>query len=193
MSRYDLLVFLHIAATIVWIGAGFLIALLVFGAERAGDRVKQAGHHRDVGWLAPRLFIPASMATLVFGILLVLDGPRSFGDPWILVGLTGWAVSFLLGFFYFKPEGERIGALVEQHGPDHPEVERRLHRLNIVDRIQLTILFLVVADMVIKPTGDDAGVLIAGAAILAAVAVLGAASIRRRGAGGAASDPAHAR
>ena len=192
VNRYDLLVFLHIAATIVWIGAGFLIAVLVFGAERAGDRVKEAGHHRDVGWLAPRLFIPASMATLVFGILLVLDGPVTFGDPWIVIGLTGWAVSFLLGFFYFKPEGERIGALVEERGPGDPEAERRLHRLNIVDRIQLTILFLVVANMVIKPSGDDAGVLVAGAAILLAVLVLGAASIRRRSAGEAASSPAHA-
>ena len=180
MNRYELLVFVHIAATIVWIGAGFLIAVLVFGAERAGDRIKAAGHHRDVGWLAPRLFIPASLVTLVFGILLVLDGPASFGDVWIVIALTGWAASFLLGFFYFKPEGERIGALVEQHGPALPEIERRLHRLNVVDRVQLVILFLVVANMVVKPTGDDAGVLAAGAATLVMAAVLGAVSVRRR-------------
>src|SRR5688500_4694128 len=99
MTRYELLVFLHVAAVIIWIGAGFLIALLVFGAERAGDRIREAGYHRDVGWLAPRLFIPASMATLVFGILVVADGPWSFGDLWIVIGLVGWAVSFGLGFF----------------------------------------------------------------------------------------------
>lgn len=193
MTRYELLVFLHVAATIVWIGAGFLIAVLVFGAERAGDRMKEAGHHRDVGWLAPRVFIPSSLATLVFGILLVIDGPWSFGDLWIVVGLVGWAASFLLGFFYFKPEGERIGALVEQHGPAYPEVNRRLHRLNIVDRVQLVILFLVVANMVIKPTGDDAEVVIATAAILATAAALGAASIRRRTEAKAAAEAAQAR
>ena len=97
-----------------------------------------------------------------------------------MVGLAGWAASFLLGFFYFKPEGERIGALVGQHGPAYPEVERRLHRLNIVDRIQLVILFVVVPDMTIKPTGGDVGVLIAGAAIVVTAVILGAASIRRR-------------
>lgn len=179
MTRYELLVFLHVSAAIVWVGAGFLIAVLVFGAERAGDRLKEAGHHRDVGWLAPRLFIPASLATLLLGIAVVADGPWGFGDLWIVVGLAGWAVSFLLGFFYFKPEGERIGALVEQHGPGHPEVDRRIHRLNVVDRLQLGILFVVVADMAIKPTGDDAGVLVTGAAILALAAILGAASVRR--------------
>ena len=180
MTRYEILVFLHVAAAIIWLGAGFLMTVLVLGAVRAGDRAKEAGYHRDAGWLAPRVFIPASMATLVLGILLAIDGPWGFGTLWIVIALAGWAASFGLGFFYFKPEGERIGALVEEHGPLHPEVDRRLHRLNVVDRVQLVILFLVVGDMVIKPTGDDAGTLIAGAAILAAAVVLGAAAIRRR-------------
>jgi uncharacterized membrane protein len=154
MTRYELLIFLHIAASVVWLGAGFLMAVLVLGAGRAGDRVKEAGHHRDVGWLAPRVFIPASMSVLVLGILLVIDGPWTFGELWIVIALAGWAASFLLGFLYFKPEGERIGALVEEHGPSHPEVGRRIHRLNVVDRMQLVILFLIVGDMVAKPTGD---------------------------------------
>lgn len=183
MTRYELLLFLHVAAVIVWLGAGFVVAVLVLGAERAGDRMKEAGHHRDVGWLAPRLFIPASLASLVFGILVVVDGPWSLGETWIVIGLVGWAASFLLGFFYFRPEAERIGALVAQHGPAHPEVAHRVHRLNIVDRMQLLILFSVVADMVIKPTAEDAAVLIAGAAIMVTAAILGVVSIRRDQAG----------
>ena len=179
MTRYELLLFLHVVAVIVWLGAGLLIAVLVFGAARSGDRKKEGAHHRDVAWLAPRLFIPSSLATLVLGILLVIDGPWSFDQLWIVIGLAGWLVSFGLGFFYFKPEGERVGGLVEQRGPGDPEVERRLHRLNVVDRIQVLLLFLVVASMVIKPTGDDGAVLAVGAAILAAAAVAGAVSVRR--------------
>ena len=178
MTLYELLVFLHIAAVIVWLGAGFLIGVLVFGAERAGDRAKAAGHHRDVGWLAPRLFIPASLSTLVLGILLVVDGEWGFDQLWVNIGFVGWAVSFVLGFFYFRPEGERIGALVEQHGPSHPEAERRIRRLDAVDRLQLLILFLVVGDMVVKPTGDDTEVLIGGTAILLAGAAVAALSAR---------------
>jgi uncharacterized membrane protein len=179
VTRYELLVFLHLTAAIIWLGAGFLLGLLVLGAERAGDRMKEAGYHRDVGWLAPRLFIPASLSTVIFGVLVVIDGPWSFDQLWIMVGLVGWAISFVLGFFYFKPEGERIGALAAQHGPMHPEVDWRLHRLNIVDRLQLTILFLVVANMVIKPTGDDTGVIIVGIAIIAIAAGLSAMAVRR--------------
>ena len=179
MNLSELLTFLHIAAAIIWLGAGFLLAVLVFAAERAGDRAREGAYHRDVAWLAPRLFIPSSMATLIFGILLVIDGDWGFDQLWITVALAGWAISFSLGFFYFRPEGERIGGLVEEHGPGHPEVAGRLHRLNIVDRMQVTLLFLMVADMVVKPSGDDGGVLVAGAAILAAVVVLGLAGIRR--------------
>ena len=180
MTRYELLTFLHLASVVIWLGAGFLIAVLVFGAERAGDRMREAGYHRDVGWLAPRLFIPASLSSLIFGVLLVIDGPWTFDYLWINIGLVGWLVSFLLGILYFKPEGERIGEIAEREGPASPEIARRLHRLNIVDRLQLLILFSVVADMAIKPTGDDTGVLVAGVAILATAALFGLAMIGRR-------------
>ena len=180
MERYELLVFLHISAAIIWLGAGFLIALLVLGAERAGDRQKEAGHHQDVAWLAPRLFIPASLSTLVTGILVVIDGPWSFDQLWVTVAFVGWAVSFALGFFYFKPEGERIGQIAQERGPADPELASRLHRLNVVDRVQLAILFVVVADMVSKPTGDDSGTLIVGGAILVSAIVLASYVIRRR-------------
>lgn len=179
MSRYELLVFLHIVAVIIWLGAGFLIAVLVFGAARTGDSAKEAGHHQDVGWLAPRLFIPASFATLISGILVVIDGPWTFDQLWVVMGLVGWTVSFGLGFFYFRPEAERIGSFVAQHGPHHAEVGKRIHRLNVVDRLQLLILFLVVATMVLKPTGDDVGVLVGGAVVLATAVAFGVASVGR--------------
>jgi uncharacterized membrane protein len=168
MTRYELLLFLHITAAIIWLGAGFLLAVLILGAERARDPVKEASYQQDVGWLSTRLFIPASLSTLIFGLLLVADGSWSFDQLWVSLGLAGWLASFGMGILYFKPEAERIAQLSERNGPTDPEVTRRIRRLNIADRFQLVILFLVVADMVIKPTGDDTGVLIVGALILAA-------------------------
>jgi uncharacterized membrane protein len=180
MTLYELLLALHIVAAIIWLGAGFLVAVLVFGAERAGDRMKEASHHQDVAWLAPRLFIPASLATLLLGIAVTAEGSWDFDQLWIVLALAGWAVSFGLGFFYFRPEGERIGELVERHGPDYPEVDRRIRRLNVVDRVQVAILFLVVLDMVLKPTGDDPGLLIAGAVLLAIAVLAGVSAVGRR-------------
>ena len=177
MTTYEFLQFLHVASAIIWLGAGFVLTLLIFGAATAGDREKEAGYHHDIEWLAPRLFIPFSLVTLITGLLVTLEGDLPF-DLWLVIGLVGWLVSFGLGFFYFKPEGERIVALVEAEGPASEEADWRLHRLNLVDRVQVLILFVVVADMVIKPTGDDTGVLVAGAAIVAGATALATAMIR---------------
>jgi uncharacterized membrane protein len=175
----QLLTFLHIAAAIIWLGAGFLLMILVLGAVLEGDRQREAGYHRDVGWLAPRLFIPASLSTFVLGVLLVIDGSWTFDQLWITIGMAGWLISFCLGFFYFKPEGQKIAALVAERGPADPEADRRLHRLNIVDRVQLVVLFIVVADMVVQPTGDDVGFLVVCGLVLAAAAAAAYAYVRR--------------
>ena len=179
MSWSEFLLFIHISAAIIWLGAGFLMTLVIFGARSAGDRAKELSEQQGLGWLAPRLFIPASLSTMVFGVLLVIDSEFwSFDQLWITIGLAGWLVSFVLGFFYFRPEGERIGAIVGERGPNAPELDSRLLAVTAVDRVQVTILFLVVADMVLKPTGDDTGVLIVGALIVAAAVVAAALAIR---------------
>lgn len=69
-----------------------------------------------------RLFIPASMSTLIFGVLLVVEGSWDLDTLWVMIGLAGFLVSFLTGLLFFKPEGERIDELVDRHGPAHPEV-----------------------------------------------------------------------
>ena len=47
-----------------------------------------------------------------------------------------------------------------------PNTASKITQLLTLARIDLVVLYLVVADMAIKPTGDDAGVLVAMAAIL---------------------------
>jgi uncharacterized membrane protein len=186
VTYYEFLLLGHIFAAVIWLGAGFLLTLLVLGSERAGDRLRTAGYQRDIGWLAPRLFIPSSFATLVFGVLLVADGFWTVDQLWIVIGLVGWAISFVMGLFYFKPMGAKIAAVVEAQGPESAEASELMRRLDFADHVQLTILFLVLADMVLKPTGDDTGVLIGGAVILAAVIAL-AWTARSRGAHGTAA------
>ena len=74
MSRYEFLLFVHVAAVIVWLGTGTALAFIAIYAERSRDRALGEQLGTLAAWLGPRVFAPASLGTLVAGILLVLDG-----------------------------------------------------------------------------------------------------------------------
>ncbi len=169
MTLYETLLLLHVFAAITWLGAGVVFTVLLTMARRATDAAREASYHADIERLAPVLFIPASLATFIFGLLAAIEGNWDFGQPWIVIGLTGWLLSFGIGILYFKPESEKIAALAEQGEAGMAEAMGRSKRMTAVDNFELTTLFVVAAAMVIKPTGDDPGVLIAFAIILGIV------------------------
>jgi uncharacterized membrane protein len=167
VTRYELLLFLHVSAAIIWIGSGFLLNVLGARADRRGDTEGIRRVADDAGALANVLFIPAALAALIFGILLVVDGPWSFDQLWIVLGLAGFAATFVTGVFVIKPRSERLAALVERDGMS-AEALVGARQLLVIARSDYVVLFLVVADMVLKPTKDDVGTLIVMAAILVA-------------------------
>jgi uncharacterized membrane protein len=179
MTSYEFLFLLHITAVIIWLGAGFTMDLLFLRAERTRNPAELGKTGELQEWLVPRVFIPSGFLTLVLGALLVWDGPWSFGDLWILIGLAGWIASFGVGFLFIRPQGEKMKEIVAHYGPRSVEVQRLARRLGVVSRVQLLALFLVVADMVLKPTSDDPWILVVLAAILVAAAVVGALSLRK--------------
>ncbi len=195
MSSYELWLVLHVISVIVWLGTGTGIDLLWLRAERTREPAEMAKMGELQEWLTPRLFIPASLASLVFGVAVVLDGPWSFADLWIALGLGGFAASFLTGILFLRPQGDKMGEVIARHGPTSPEARRHGKRLLVVGRVQLLLLFLIVVDMVLKPTGDDPWTLVVLGAILVAAIVAGAAAVRRTGAvekslpSGAVGDP----
>jgi hypothetical protein len=153
--------------------------LLFLRAERMRNPAELGKTGELQEWLVPRVFIPSGLLTLGLGVLLVWDGPWSFGDLWIVIGLAGWIASFGVGFLFIRPQGEKMKEIVVQHGPTSVEAQRLGRRLSIVSRVQLLALFLVVVDMVLKPTSDEPGTVVILAAILAAAAVVGALSLRK--------------
>lgn len=167
VSRYDLWLFLHIAFVIVWLGSGFLFHLLGYRADRAVDTPGMERITADLTALANIVFIPASLLVLVFGILLTIDGPWSFGDLWIVLGLVGFAITFLTGLLWITPQSKRTQALIERDGGMGAEAYALAKRMMIFARLDYVVLFLVVLDMTVKPTKDDVGTLVLMAAVLA--------------------------
>jgi uncharacterized membrane protein len=177
MSYYEVLLFLHIAAAVVWLGSAFFLQLLVFRAGATGDGGLMQGVATNSGWMAQRIFIPASLAVLVLGILLTIEGPWSFGDLWIVLGLAGYAFSFLVGIGFIEPEGKRIAKAMQ--AGDQGRAAFHVNRINTVSRIELVVLYLVVAAMTLKPTGDDTGTLVLTVGLLVAALAYWAPKLRR--------------
>jgi hypothetical protein len=155
MTRYELLLFLHITSVIVWLGAGTTVAVL-------SQRIPISEHAQ---WLGPRVFGPASIGSLAFGLALVFDGHWTFAPLWIQLGLGAFALSTLLN----------VGVRFPIFRSNAPDRDRKLAALA---RVELAVLYLTVADMVAKPTGDDEVTLVVGGAILALVALASATSLR---------------
>ena len=168
MSYYEVLLFLHIGGAIVWLGSAFLIQMLFYRAKSTGNFPLIEGVSANTQWLAQRIFIPTSLAVLVLGILLTIEGPWGFDMLWIVLALVAFAATFALGVGVIEPEGKKLGAASAAHGPGHPEVEWRSRRIDALMKLDLVLLWVVVLDMTTKPTGDDVGSL----AIMAAALLL---------------------
>jgi uncharacterized membrane protein len=170
MTLYEFLLFVHIAATVVWVGAGLCSLVLAIGYDRDGDEPAIRRFLADQERLATRLFIPASLTVVIFGIALVIESDAwTFDYLWIVLGLVGFAATFVTGLFMIKPASERIGAAMEREGGRlTPQLRTDIRKLIVMARLDYVVLFLVIGDMVFKPTGDDAGLLVAMAVILAA-------------------------
>jgi hypothetical protein len=175
MTLYEFLLFIHVAATVVWVGAGLCSLVLATGYDRDGDEPAIRRFLADQERLATRLFIPASLTVVIFGIALVIESDAwTFDYLWIVLGLVGFAATFVTGLFMIKPASERIGAAMEREGGRlTPALRTDVRKLIVMARLDYVVLFLVIADMVIKPTGDDVAVLL----VMALIAVAGVAYI----------------
>jgi hypothetical protein len=148
MTRYSLLVSLHVASVIVWLGSGTTVAFVAAYAQRARNGVVLEQLGALVQWLALRVFAPAALAAFAFGVAAAHAGhwPDLF---WFHIGEGAFGFSFLLTVAVRVPLARRAG-----RSAVHPV--RLARYLVAIALAELTVLYLAVADMVVKPDGFGA-------------------------------------
>jgi uncharacterized membrane protein len=170
MDSYTLLLFLHVAMAVIWVGGGAMIQVMALRVLASGESKRLADLGADIEWISTRVFVPASLLAALSGVALVLDGPWSFGDRWIVFGIVLYAITFAAGAGFFGPESGRISKLAREHGAESPEVTSRLRRLLVLTRFDLVLLFLIIYTMAVKPfDAGDFALGIAGALVAAAL------------------------
>jgi len=151
MDSYDIVKFFHVLFAVIWVGAGLVLIFLVLRAGRSTNPADIVKIARDAGWLGERFFVPSSLLALIFGIITVLVGDWGFTDTWVLLGLIGFGLSFLLGAGFLGPQSGKIAALSDEHGETHPLVVEKVKKVLAVARVDSLILLAVVFDMIVKP------------------------------------------
>ena len=168
MATYEILLFLHVSSVAFWLGAELLIDILVFRAEGQRDAAAVRRLFHELNALDP-IFLPATLLVLATGIGMTIDAGWSFGSLWIVLGLAGFAFIYLYGFLYMEPQLKRVRVMLEREGGLGPQAQALMHRFFVLWRIETIVLFLLVFDMTVKPTGDDVGTLV----LMAAAFVVG--------------------
>jgi hypothetical protein len=74
-----------------------------------------------------------------------------FTDTWILLGLIGYATTFLTGFLLIRPTAEKLATVAASEGPSSPTTQALIARIFAISRVDQVVLILVIADMVFKP------------------------------------------
>ena len=128
-----------------------------------------------VALLGPGCFVPISILTLLTGLVAAWMGP-GFGEPWVLLGIAGFAATFLTGILVLKPRAEKLAASTTGGQVPQGVLLGQADTLMTIARVDYVTLFLVVGVMALKPEATDVFALSA-----MAVAVAVGASDHREG------------
>jgi uncharacterized membrane protein len=150
MTWYELWLFLHISAVVLWVGGA--VAVQIFGAlaTSSGDPARSAAFGKDTGVMVRWVFMPSSLVVLVTGILLVDEGNWDWGEWFIVLGLVGWAAVAVAAFGYLTRALKDVGMRMATQGPS-PELGAEMSRLILVARVLILVLFAILFVMVVKP------------------------------------------
>lgn len=175
MDWYTLIKLLHVLAAILWIGGVFVMLTLAMQAVRSRDEAELVPTVAQMGWATERVFVPGSIATTILGLIVATVG-HMWSDLWVILGLAGVAITMALGILVLSPRVKRVASA----GAVTPETIGISKQTVTLVKFDCAALFVMVADMVLKPqVGDWATLAIMGVVVVAAAGLWLTPGLRR--------------
>ena len=141
----------HVVGAVIWVGGGMTLTILAMRAERSSDPREMATIAKQAAFVGQRVFAPVGLIVFLMGIAMVINLHWGWGTTWIVIGIVGYAITFLTGMLVLGPSAKRVGQLIETKGPEAAETQAAIQRILLIARVDMGVLLLVVADMVLKP------------------------------------------
>ncbi len=148
---YSLFKWIHVMFAIVWIGGGMMLMIFGLRAERESDPDNLMIVVRQAIFAGEKIFAPAGLVVFLMGIAMMINTNWGWGHFWIVVGLIGYASTFITGIAILSPMARKIDAAAKEHGASSPVTQALAARTLMIVRVDLAVLLIVVADMVTKP------------------------------------------
>jgi hypothetical protein len=145
MTYRTVLLTLHITGAGAWLGANFVQAVLSPRFAK-GPADVAAAWTRQIIWLGERYYSVVGALIAITGVLLVIETPWSFGDGFVMLGITTVAIGAALGILFFGPMAKRRAEALESGDlPTADEAQRRIIPAAVFDTalVLLTILTMV--------------------------------------------------
>src|SRR5215472_9094601 len=131
----------HVAFAVFWVGGGLLLTVLALRAERTNDPEELATIARQATFAGEKLFAPASGIVLAMGIAMVINSPEfGFGTTFVIIGLVGFAISFVTGIAVLSPRAKRLVGLLDNPGAAAPETQAAIKEILLISRIDMAVL-----------------------------------------------------
>ena len=151
MSLYEVLLFVHVLAVATWVGGGIMLHVIAERTVASNDPARIGALLADADVLGQRYFAPASGIALIAGIWLVIEGSWGWTEPFVLGGLSGVALSTIIGFGMIQPAAIKAGKALGAAGSITAEVSTALQQVRTFSRVDTAILAIVLFLMTTKP------------------------------------------
>ena len=148
---YSLFKAVHVTFAVLWVGGGLVLTILALRAERGMDPNDIVNIARYAAFVGERIFAPAGLIVFLMGIAMMINTNWGWGKFWVIVGLLGYASTFLTGIGVLNPLTKQIDASSAEHGPTAPQTIALIKKTLLIVRIDVAVLLIVVLDMVTKP------------------------------------------
>jgi uncharacterized membrane protein len=151
ITTYGILLFLHVAGAVLWLGTHAAVVGLRFLALRSRGRQTAAETVVATEPLGLWLIAPGVLLTLGAGFGLVHEGGWSYDALWIVAGLAGFALSNAIAGAIYPRDGRTLKEALAANDVERPETARALGRLQAVSVVDASVLLGVVFVMTVKP------------------------------------------
>lgn len=148
---YKILLFVHVSAVVLWVGAGGLFQIMSERVLKTGDSSRLKAFIQTGSLVPPAYFGVLTAFVLASGIWMVAESGIGFEEPFVVAGIAGLLASAAIGGAVIGKTSTQLSVLVESPAYDEKQLRTGIEKLRMFGRIDTALMVFVIFMMTVKP------------------------------------------